>query len=137
MLGTPPTKPINKIRPPQPSEDSAASKRSPPIGSKDTLAPLPSVSAIPRSGRRAGAEVGAGLAPRGRFVGGARRREAARAHRLADLARRQAAAARGAEHQERLAGLETALPADGDVARDVRNRERARLVERHRARDGE
>src|SRR5688572_7767776 len=52
-------------------------------------------------------------------------------------ARGEPDAARGAEHQQRLAGLEPSLPLDRDVARDVSDGERAGLVEAHAVGDGE
>src|SRR5919198_3960407 len=49
------------------------------------------------------------------LFGGARARDDARAHRLADFHRREADTARRAEDEQRLARLEPPLPADRDV----------------------
>ncbi len=81
--------------------------------------------------------VRAALAGDRELLGRARGRDHARAHRLADLDGGEPDAAGRAEHQQRLAGLEAALPAERDVARDVRDRKRARFVEAHAGGNGE
>jgi hypothetical protein len=76
--------------------------------------------------------VRAALAGHRELLGRARRRDHARPHCLADLDGREADAAGGAQDQQGLAGLEATEPADRDVARDVRDRKRAGLLEAHR-----
>src|SRR2546427_3296339 len=75
--------------------------------------------------------VGAALLRHCQLLRGARRRADARAHRLADLDGRETDAARGAQDEQGLAGLQPALPPDRHMARDVRDRKGARLLEAH------
>src|SRR2546425_9623156 len=80
--------------------------------------------------------VGPALAGHSELLRGAGRRDDARAHRLADLDRREADAAGGTQDEQGLTGLKAGLPADRHVTRDVRDRKGARLLEAHAGRDG-
>src|SRR5262245_12617565 len=75
--------------------------------------------------------VGAALASHRELLRGARRRDDACAHRLADLDRGEPHTAGGPQDQQRLAGLQAALPVDRHVARDVGDRKSARFLEAH------
>ena len=81
--------------------------------------------------------IGAVLAGHGQLLRGAGARDHARAHRLADLDGGEADAARRSQHEQRLAGLEASLPAEGHVARDVRDGKGTGFVEGHARGHGE
>ena len=79
--------------------------------------------------------VGAVLARDGEFLGAARGGDDPRAHLLADLDRGQPDPAGGAEHQQRLAGLQMAAMGQREMRRAVGDRKRGGGDEIHRVRD--
>ena len=79
--------------------------------------------------------VGAALPAEGKLVVGRRAGDHARAHQLADLDRREAGAAGGAEHRERLAGFELGAVLQRVQRRAVDHRDAGGAVEVERVGD--